>query len=630
MTDPLKQQEVLGFLHSHKVDCGVIIETHVKQQVSGFIHRKKFPNYQLVTNYDQHFGGRLWVMWNPVSVQVQVLASGAQFLHCSLLHHASQVKIEVTFIYAFNRASERRILWDSLRAISQGIHSPWVCLGDFNVSLSADERAGCAIRDREMEEFRDCLQYCALSDHPYTGGLFTWHNKQELSPKWAKLDRLLVNPGCQLIADQWSLPSTGSKIFGLFSKLKRLRSHLSAIPKNEFSGITQRVIVAKEALTNCQTLLQSSPLDSLLLGQEKQLSNTYMKMKHAEMRVLAQKAKEYNWADQGRSWNYLYWPCALAFLDFYTSLLGSEEPVQPLPADLFTNNILQNPHSLDIMVTPKEIKDALFSIDQNKSPGVDGYSSGFFKDTWEVTGPTFNAAMMEFFTTGKMPRAANSTLIALIPKKDAPQFVSDFRPISCCTVFYKTVSKILANRMKTVLGDIVGLEQAAFIEGRDLFDNTMLAHELAFKYNRSLLTPRCILKVDIQKAFDSVNWSFLTQCLQRFGFPKKFSHWVISCITTSYFSLNVNGSTEGYFPGKRGLRQGDPLSPYLFTLCMEVLSRILRQLPSYPGFSYHPKCVKVQLTHLVFADDLLIFTRGDLPSIQAVNKCLSLFADILD
>ncbi|XP_074302947.1 uncharacterized protein LOC141637288 [Silene latifolia] len=102
-----------------------------------------------------------------------------------------------------------------------------------------------------------------------------------------------------------------------------------------------------------------------------------------------------------------------------------------------------------------------------------------------------------------MPWAANSTCIALIPKNEAPQSVTEFRPISCCTVFYKTVSKILANRMKTVLGDIVGLEQAAFIQGRDLFDNSMLTHELAFKYNTSLFTPRCTLKVDIQKAFDS-------------------------------------------------------------------------------------------------------------------------------
>ncbi|XP_074283502.1 uncharacterized protein LOC141608050 [Silene latifolia] len=107
------------------------------------------------------------------------------------------------------------------------------------------------------------------------------------------------------------------------------------------------------------------------------------------------------------------------------------------------------------MITPREIRAALNSIDNNKSPGVDGYSLGFFKDTWDITGPDFSAAVLEFFHHGKMPRAANSTLITLIPKTEAPHSVTEFRPISCCTVFYKKVSKILANRMKTLLGEIV-------------------------------------------------------------------------------------------------------------------------------------------------------------------------------
>ncbi|XP_074302657.1 uncharacterized protein LOC141634341 [Silene latifolia] len=97
------------------------------------------------------------------------------------------------------------------------------------------------------------------------------------------------------------------------------------------------------------------------------------------------------------------------------------------------------------------------------------------------------------------------------------------------------------------------------------------------------------------------------------------------CLTSPYYSLSINGGVEGFFPGKKGLRQGDPLSPYLFVICMEVLSRLLRKLPRYDGFSYHPKCVQLNLTHLVFADDLLVFTRGDLPSLQAVAQCLAKF-----
>ncbi|XP_074318444.1 uncharacterized protein LOC141655257 [Silene latifolia] len=100
----------------------------------------------------------------------------------------------------------------------------------------------------------------------------------------------------------------------------------------------------------------------------------------------------------------------------------------------------------------------------------------------------------------------------------------------------------------------------------------------------------------------------------------------MACVTSPYYSLLINGEVHGFFPGKCGLRQGDPLSPYLFVICMEVLSRLLRRLPRAANFSYHPKCVQLNLTHLVFADDLLVFTRGDLPSVKAVADCIDTFS----
>ncbi|XP_074283501.1 uncharacterized protein LOC141608049 [Silene latifolia] len=324
----------------HKVDCGVLVGTHIKKEKAGFIHRKNFGNYNLITNYDMHIGCRLWVLWNPVTVQVQDLSKGAQFIHCYILHHASQKTIVATFIYAFNRAAKRIELWNSIRTISAGITLPWVCLGDFNVSLTADERVGCIVHDREMQEFRDCLDDCDLSDHPYTGGLFSWHNKQEKSPKWAKLDRLLVNPtwffqlsnssvaflpagvsdhalivltlpgfrpkprsfkylNCwalsagfhQLIYENWSITLPGTKIFTLFYKLRNLRGRLRAIHQQKSSGIKQRVAEAKAGLSQCQFLLQNSPLNQLLLVEEKNLTAAYIKLKNVEMRILAQKVK---------------------------------------------------------------------------------------------------------------------------------------------------------------------------------------------------------------------------------------------------------------------------------------------------------------------------------------------------
>ncbi|XP_074291041.1 uncharacterized protein LOC141617794 [Silene latifolia] len=180
--------------------------------------------------------------------------------------------------------------------------------------------------------------------------------------------------------------------------------------------------------------------------------------------------------------------------------------------------------------------------------------------------------------------------------------VMDYRPISCCTIFYKTISKILTNRLQHVLPTIIDEEQAAFIKGRNIFENIILSQLLVKGYSRKNISPRCLIKLDIRKAFDTLQWKFIANMLQ------------------------INGGISGFFPGKSGITQGDPLSPYLFVLSMEVVSRYLRILSQKEYISFHPKCSKVNLTHLVFADDLMIFIRGDVPSVLAVKNDLSDFA----
>ena len=116
--------------------------------------------------------------------------------------------------------------------------------------------------------------------------------------------------------------------------------------------------------------------------------------------------------------------------------------------------------------------------------------------------------------------------------------------------------------------------------------------------------------------------------LERFNFPPKLSQLVMECVTSPSYSILINGAPKGYFKGKRGLRQGDPISPYLFVLCMEVLSRMLGVMAEKPGFGFHPKCARVGLTHLAFADDLLIFCKGDLSSVREVKTCLGEFFEM--
>lgn len=170
-----------------------------------------------------------------------------------------------------------------------------------------------------------------------------------------------------------------------------------------------------------------------------------------------------------------------------------------------------------------------------------------------------------FHTSHQLLKEVNATIITIVPKKPNPMKMGDFRPISCCNLIYKCITKILANRLVSCLDAIISPIQTAFVPSRSIAENVLLAQEVVRDYHKVEGKARFTLKIDLMKAYDSVSWDFPLHCLRCFGFPVNFVGWIRECITSSKFSVALNG--------RRGL---DPLSPYLFVVAMEILARLLR------------------------------------------------------
>ncbi|GKB93812.1 RNA-directed DNA polymerase, eukaryota, reverse transcriptase zinc-binding domain protein, partial [Tanacetum coccineum] len=222
----------------------------------------------------------------------------------------------------------------------------------------------------------------------------------------------------------------------------------------------------------------------------------------------------------------------------------------------------------------------------------------------------------------------NSTIIALVPKIQTPAKLSDYRPIACCNVINKCISKFITERIKKFLGKLVSQNQSAFIN-RQIHDNILISQELLKGYGRKSGPKIVALKIDLQKAYDTVNWSFMEDILKGFGFPESMVNWIMVCVTSTSFSIAVNGKSCGFFRGGRGLRQGDPMSPYLFTLVMEILNLLMiRKIESNGLFQYHFGCKQLKITHVCFADDLLMFCHGDPDSVRTIKEVIEEFGSV--
>ena len=265
-----------------------------------------------------------------------------------------------------------------------------------------------------------------------------------------------------------------------------------------------------------------------------------------------------------------------------------------------------------------------------KASGPDGMPPLFFQHFWGVVDADVTNSVLSWLNSGTIPHPLNHTFITLFPKIKNPESVSDYRSISLCNVLYKNFSKVFANRLKKILPSIISKHQSTFTKNRLITDNILVAYESLHYMNniRTGKTGYMAVKLDMSKAYDRVEWVYLDNVMRKMGFREKWIGLIMVCIKMVTYSILVNGEPQGLIQPTKGIRQGDPLSPFLFLLCTEGLHELIQKsarMGELKGLSISRN--SPQLTHLLFADDSLLFCRATIEEFRKIMEILEIYEE---
>ncbi|GJV80412.1 RNA-directed DNA polymerase, eukaryota [Tanacetum coccineum] len=475
----------------------------------------------------------------------------------------------------------------------------------------------CAISlDRFLSDHRPIL--LRESNHDYGKIPFRYFNH------WAELDGFNT-----FVTDTWnSAPVESNAMRNVMQKFKFLKGKIREWLKVNKSKNIYNSGILKEEIKKIDAEIDNGLASDTTINRRMEVLNSIQHLDKIQAMDMAQKAKV-KWAIEGDE-NSRYFHGILNKKRSQSNIRGimvdgkwQDNPKivksefllhfrkrfeRPSDNRIFLDMNFPKTISLDQQtelesaVSKEEVKKAVWDCGSDKSPGPDGFSFGFYRKFWSCIENDVFAAVNYFFTFGDIPKGCNSCFIALIPKVHDATLVKDFRPISLIGSIYKIIAKILANRLVSVLGDIVNEVQSAFISDRQILDGPFILNEV-IQWCKSKKKQSLIFKVDFEKAYDSVRWDFLDDVLKKFGFGNKWCDWIQKCLRSSRGSILINGSPTEEFSFFKGLKQGDPLSPFLFILIMESLHLSFQRVVDVDLFKGINLSPLVNLSHMFYADD---------------------------
>ncbi|KAA3472229.1 reverse transcriptase [Gossypium australe] len=286
---------------------------------------------------------------------------------------------------------------------------------------------------------------------------------------------------------------------------------------------------------------------------------------------------------------------SLFFQDLFKSK-GVANPCKVLEGIEETISHVEN----EVLLSPfqeEEIQTALKGMGPIKAPGSDGFPALFFQRYWHIVGNDVIDYCLGILNDKKEIETFSRTYIVLIPKVQKPTKLVNFRPISLCTVIYKVVAKTIASRLQDVMDRCIDSVQIAFVPGRLILDNKRIG-------KRGFMA----VKLDMSKTYDRVEWDFIEEVMLKIGFAREWVDLIMRCVTTVSYAVNINGRRGSLFHPTRGLRQGDPLSPFLFLIYSEGLSSLMRTTKR-KGLVRGTRASRQgpEISHLLFADDCVLF-----------------------